>query len=279
MSSASISVSVVASAPASIAHWSANARARAIASARGRSLEHLVDLAADLSDRGPNCVGTIAVLDAHDALHACQPVRHQKRSTADREQCHIARLGLDAVDMLFDHRLCALEHALDERWRQVRDPTAIAEIEQAGGDGDIRPGELCAAEHERFLGQPEADALRSDRDLRGVHQASAAKPDRDQVGHPEQRAHAAHMHHRVGLPREAVLQVTEIRRSAADVDDDRVLQRGQVRSAAHRIGRSGCETVDGKLSRTRRGGDCSIVLCDVERRLDAAVSHRVLEAA
>ena len=62
----------------------------------------------------------------------------------------------------------------------------------------------AAAEGERVRGQAVADRQRPDRDGIERDVAAAAEAEREQVRHPEQRAHAADLHDRVRLAREAV---------------------------------------------------------------------------
>ena len=97
---------------------------------------------------------------------------------------------------------------------------------------------VCAAEHKCVLRQPVADAERADANG-SVDMAAAAEPDRQQVGHPEQRAHAADLDDGIGLARKAVAKLADIGGCTADVHDHRVVEPGQMRRAAHGVGGAG----------------------------------------
>ncbi len=106
----------------------------------------------------------------------------------------------------------------------MRHPAPLADIRETRRDRDVGRGQRLAAEHQRLFDQAIADALRADGPMVRVDQASAAQPDRHQVGHAEQGAHSADMHHRVGLAGKARLQMAEIGGGAADIGDDRVVE-------------------------------------------------------
>ena len=101
-----------------------------------------------------------------------------------------------------------------------------ADLGDAGGDGAVGSGDRVAAEHQRRLGQPVADAVRSYRQRVGRNDTAAAESEGKQIGHAEQRAHLADLDDRVGFPRKAVAKLADIGRSAADIDDHRVLDAG-----------------------------------------------------
>ena len=81
-------------------------------------------------------------------------------------------------------------------------------------------------------------ALRTHRETVGADQRSATQPDTQHVGHTEVGAHPAHLDGHAGLAREAVLEGAHVGGRAADVDDQRFLQAGEERRAAHGVGRS-----------------------------------------
>ena len=150
--------------------------------------------------------------------HARQLLRDQEGAAADGDQRHVARLGLHAVDRLLGHARGLGEHPLAGRRVEMGDLLLVAELEHARGDGDVGRGELLAAEGDALLQQAIADRHRPDLERIELHVAAAAQADRQQVGHAEQGAHAADLDHRIGLAREAVLELADVGRGAADID-------------------------------------------------------------
>jgi hypothetical protein len=83
---------------------------------------------------------------------------------------------------------------------------------QSGG------GDRAAAEHQRRLGQPVADAMRPDRERIGQNDTAAAESEGKQIGHAEQRADLANLDDRIGFPRKVVPKLADIGRSAVDIE-------------------------------------------------------------
>ena len=132
---------------------------------------------------------------------------HQEAAAADRDQRLLARVGLHPVDAFLDaSRACAPARVLHERGRQVGHPRAVAEVDQAGGDGDVGGGERGAAEHAapRSAGDSRRCAGPTAGPSLGRPAMPPPRPMREQIGHAEERAHAADLDDVVGLAREAV---------------------------------------------------------------------------
>ena len=107
--------------------------------------------------------------------------------------------------------------------------------------------------------------------------AAATETDRQQVRHAEQRAHAADLDDRIGLTRKSMAQLADIACCAADIHDQGVFEPGQMRRAAHRVGRTGGKAHhgegDGRFSLHHR----AVVLGEEQRGVDAAFGGRLAE--
>ena len=147
-----------------------------------------------------------------------QLVGDQEGAAADGDQRHVARFGLHAVDRLFGQARGLGEHLPAGGGVEMGDLALVAELQHATRDGDVRGRELLAAEGDAVLQQPVTHRHRADLDRVEGNVAAAAQADRQQVGHAEQRAHAADLDHRIGLAREAVLELAHVRGGAADID-------------------------------------------------------------
>jgi len=159
---------------------------------------------------------------------------------------------------------------MHERTRQIRDSPAVAYPGDAGGNGDVGRSHGLATEDQPLLDQPVPDAFRSDRKRVGMNEAAAAEPDRQQIRHAEQGAHAADLDDRVRLARKSAADLPDIRRCAADIDDHRVRQARKEGRAAHRIGRAAGEAHDRQCRRRCGLHHCAVVLRQVERSGDSA---------
>ena len=105
------------------------------------------------------------------------------------------------------------------------------------GDNNIRRGQRIAAKDQAFRGQAMTDRLRAQGLAISADQAAAAEADRLNVRHAEIGPDATHLDHRIGFAREATLQHTNVRRGAANINDNGILQPGQQHGAAQGIGR------------------------------------------
>src|SRR5205823_6695226 len=109
--------------------------------------------------------------------------------------------------------------------------------------------------------------------------AAAAEPEREEIGHAEERAYAADLDDVVRLAGETVAERTDVGGGAADVHHERVGQTRQERGAAHAVGRSRGERVDGVRLGDLGQHHGAVVLGEVQRRVDAAGAQRVGEGA
>src|ERR1051325_7944699 len=98
------------------------------------------------------------------------------------------------------------------------DARPVAQVDEAGGHRHVGHGEHVAAEHQRLLGEAVAHAGRPDGQRLARHAGAAAQPERQEIRPAEERAHAADLHHAVGLAREAVAQAADVGGGAAHVD-------------------------------------------------------------
>src|SRR4051794_16606582 len=219
------------------------------------------------------------MLEADDALDSVEPVRDKECAAADRDQCNVTGLRFKPIDVFLDHLLRAFENAIDHVSRQVGNLAPVAEFEQPGCDRDVGTSHLFATKYQRVLGEPEANALRANRERVWIDVASAAEADRDEVGHTEKRAHSADRDSIIGLTWEPTAQVAEVGGGSADIDHNSIGPPRKVGGPAHRIGRAGCEAVDRQRARMRRGSNRAVVLSDVERRIDTAEAYGCLKAA
>ncbi len=247
----------------------------------GEILEDLVHLAADLGDGGADCVGHGLVGNVEDARRRRPGARHQERAAADGDQGRVGRLGLHPVDPLLEHGADAGEGLLHQRGGQRGHPRAVAEVDEAGGHRDVGDGEDVAAEHERLLGEAIAHAGRPDGERRRPrgHARSTAQAEGQQVGHAEERAHAADLDHVVGLAGEAVAEAADVGSGAPHVDHQRLVAGGEEGGPAHGVGRPRGEGVDGIGLGHLRQHDGAVVLGEIERRLDAAPTQGLREGA
>src|SRR5690606_10181708 len=142
---------------------------------------------------------------------------------------------LGAIKASFEHFPHAVEDRVHRFGTDMGDALALAYIHEARGNSNIRHRQLRAAEDQRFLRQPVADALRSDGTRLEIHEAAAAKGNGTDVGHAEERTDAANFDDAVRLPGESLVEAAEIRSGSADVRDDSVLDPRQICRAAHRI--------------------------------------------
>ena len=209
--------------------------------------------------------------------HPGQPVRDQEGPAAHRQQRHRRRLGLHAVHRLLQHPCRQRQRLGDKLWRQPRDPRRVTQRKPPRGDGDVARGQVRPAEHQRPFRQPEPDAARPDRERVPRHQRTAAEPEGIQIRHAEQGPHAADMHHRIRLPREAMAERADVAGGAAHIHHQRILHAGQEGGAAHGIRRAGGEGQHREARRQRRADHRAIVLRDIERRGDPRRRQRRLE--
>jgi len=87
-------------------------------------------------------------------------MRNQQAAAPHQHQRQVLAPGLDAVDGVFDQAMDFSERGIDGGGRQMQDARAIADVGEAGGNGDIGGGQDCSPEHQRTLGQFIAHRLR-----------------------------------------------------------------------------------------------------------------------
>ena len=152
-------------------------------------------------------------------------------------------------------------------------PRWVADLRQAGGNGNIRQGQGIAAEYQRLFGQPVANAERAYGQRLLGHHGAAAKRNRQHIGHPEQGADAANPDHVVGLAGKAGLQAADIAGGAANIQHNGVLDPRQEGGAAHAVGRTRGEAADRLVPGHLGAGNRAVVLGDIERRRNATVGN------
>ncbi|MCY1239732.1 hypothetical protein D9M72_525420 [compost metagenome] len=122
----------------------------------------------------------------------------------------------------------------------MAEPGAVAEVDEAGSNGDIGCRQRIAAEAESLFGQAKTDRIRADRRRRTrAHDAAATKPEGIHIRHAEVGRHAADHRAFAAGARETSDQHADIRGGAADIDHGRVGEPGEEGRTAHGIGRSG----------------------------------------
>src|SRR5262249_30778111 len=171
MSSLSMVPSVLRSAPAATARSLAMPWAAAMASRRVMSLKiwsHSPDtwaMAAPTALAQSPCSTWITFdtpRSGSGATEAPPPTAiHRTAAATDGNQRHVARFGLHAVDRLLGHACGFAQHLSAESTVEMDDLPSVAQIQQARRHGDIRRGELLAAEGNALSQQPIADRYRS----------------------------------------------------------------------------------------------------------------------
>ena len=200
---------------------------------------------------------------------------------ADQDHRHRLAVRLHLVDRVLDALVNRVEHRLDHLLVEVRDLPRVADHGLSRAHGDVGRRELAAAEHERAFAELVADRIGTEPRLVAVeaHERAAAERDRQHVGHPEVRAHAAGQVRGRGLAREAAHEEAEVAGRAADVDHDRVLHAGQERGTADAVGRSRRARDDREPRRIVGRDQRAVVLAQVNRRRDAELRECLAQRA
>src|SRR5690606_6607058 len=97
------------------------------------------------------------------------------------------------------------------------------------------------------------------------------------VGHAEIGAYATNFYRYRGLAGEAFVQRADVRRGAADIDDDCILYAREEGGAAHRVGRARGEGEDREFLGELGIHQGAVVLGEVEAAPDAGLGDRLAD--
>ena len=115
------------------------------------------------------------------------------------------------------HRVAASGRGIVAACGRSRQTFKAARAGDAGGDGAVGGGDRAAAEHQRRLGQPVADAMRPDRERIGQSDTAAAEKAREnKSGMRNSVRTSANLDDRIGFPR--MPKLADIGRSAVDIE-------------------------------------------------------------
>ena len=243
----------------------------------------MLGIAADQTDGCADRVGDIEIRWSQQLARASQRGGQNRAATPDEDHGDVATGELHPIDCVGYQKVCRRQHLGP---RSVAEQSRVAHHGAASRHGAVRHRQDLATEHTRLLEQAIADALWPEL-ARCTNDRAAAERDRDNIGHPEVRLHAAELDAKGRLARKALGQRADVRARPTDIDHQCV---GQPRQDAGPTNRVGCAATDGQY---RQGAGLldahqrAVVLCQVRgadnavrrERVDKGIDHAPDDAA